>query len=444
MGRIVFFTAGIIFLSSFVHGQDSSIINSTLQWDLATTIAYAKQHNIQVNIQRLDQKLTEQDLSLSKAARFPNLSGSATQSLTHSSNTNPVVGGFQTQSKFAGNYSLNSSWSFYRGGYINYDIQSKQQQLQAANLNVSVTENEITLQITQAYLNILLAKESLVYVQDLVTTSKAQYEQGQIKYDAGSISKKDLLQLKAQAAGDEYNLVTAQNQYRQNILSLKQMLLLPTTTAFEPVVPDTLIVEKAIPSLLQAQNIALQNRPEIKYDQMQIDIAETELKKARTGYKPTLSVGGSISTGYSDNQSEQYFKQLNNNLFQRLGLTLAVPIFDNRIAKTNVERSKILIDEAKLTLDQTTTALNQQIEQAYLALSNSQGQYKAANVQLQANREAYNISLEQLKVGAISNVDLLVQRNLYIQSLQNYVQAKYNAILNMEIYEFYMGIPISL
>src|SRR6185369_12649469 len=205
MGRIVFFTAGIIFLSSSVNGQDSSIINSTLQWDLATTIAYAKQHNIQVNIQRLDQKLTEQDLWLSKAARFPNLSGSATQSLTHSSNTNPVVGGFQTQANLAGNYSLNSSWTFYRGGYVNYDIQSKQQQLQAANLNVEVTENDITLQITQAYLNILLAKENLLYVQDLVTTSKAQYEQGQIRYDTGAISKKDLLQLQAQAAGDEYN-----------------------------------------------------------------------------------------------------------------------------------------------------------------------------------------------------------------------------------------------
>ena len=88
---------------------------------LATTIAYAKQNNIQVNIIRLDEKLSEQDLWLARASKYPNLSGAATQSLTHSSNTNPVVGGFQTQSNLAGNYGLNSAWTIFRGGYLNYD-----------------------------------------------------------------------------------------------------------------------------------------------------------------------------------------------------------------------------------------------------------------------------------------------------------------------------------
>jgi len=424
--------------------EDSNIITSTIQWDLATAIDYAKQHNIQVNITRLDQRLSEQDLLLSRAARYPDLSGSATQSLTHSGNTNPVVGGFQTQSKLAGNYSLNSSLTLYRGGYLNYDIKSKALQLEAANLNVSVTQNDITLQITQAYLNILLAKETIVYQQDLVKTSQAQFDLGKTKYDHGSIAKKDLLQLEAQAASDQYNLVTAQNQYRQNILTLKQILQLPSTTGFEPLVRDTLLAQQAIPSLLEAQRIAIENRPEVQYNELQIQVAQTELQKARAGYKPTLSAGGSISTGYSDNQQEKYFSQVNNNLYQRLGLTLSIPILDNRVNKTNVERSKILIDQAKLTLDQTKTTLNQQVEQAYISVLNAHAQYTVADIQFKANREAYDISLEQLRLGAINTVDLLVQRNLYIQSLQNFIQAKYNSILNTKIYEFYMGQPITL
>jgi outer membrane protein len=443
-----YFLWNIFFLvlnaGKFLQAQDTSFITSTIQWDLATAIDYARQHNIQVNTIRLDEKLSEQDLLLSRAARYPNLSGSATQSITHSGNTNPVVGGFQTQAKIAGNYSINSAWTLYRGGYLNYDVRSKDLQLQAANLNVKVSENDISLQITQAYLNILLAKETIVYQQDLVKTSQAQYELGKTKYDAGSIAKKDLLQLEAQAASDQYNLVTAENQYRQNILTLKQILQLPTTTGFQPVVPDTLIAEQAIPSLSEAQYIALQNRPEIQYNELQIRVAETELQKARAGYKPTISVGGSVSTGYSDNQDTKYFTQVNNNLYQRLGATLSVPIFDNRINKTNAERSKILIEQARLTLEQTKTTLNQQIEQAYIAVMNAHAQYKAADVQLRSNREAYNISLEQLKLGAINTVDLLVQRNLYIQSLQNFTEAKYNAILNTKIYEFYMGQPITL
>jgi len=447
MGKKVFLPAGfaiVNFISSFLQAQDTSFTTSAIQWDLATTIAYAKKNNIQVNIIRLDEQLSEQDLLLARAARHPDLSGSATQSITHSKNTNPVVGGFQTQANLQGSYSLNSALTVYRGGYLNYDVRSKDLQLQAANLNVAVTENDITLQITQAYLNILLAKENIDYSDQVAKTSQAQYEQGKTRYNGGGISKKDLLQLEAQAAGDQYNLVTAQNQYRQNVLTLKQILQLPSTTAFQPVVPGTLIAEQAIPSLLQAQAIAIQNRPEIRYNELQMQVAETELQKARAGYKPTISVGGSVSTGYSDNQDVKYFNQINDNLFQRLAATLSIPIFDNRINKTNVVRSKILIEQARLTLEQTKTILNQEIEQAYISVLNAQAQYKSADVQLRANREAYNISGEQLRLGAINIVDLLVQRNLYVQSLQNFIQAKYNSILNIKIYEFYMGQPIAL
>jgi outer membrane protein len=447
MRKNFFLTAGFFVLniiSLLSRAQDTSFITSTVQWDLAATIAYAKQNNIQVNIIRLDEKLSEQDLLLARAARYPNLSGSATQSLTHSGNTNPVVGGFQTQSTLAGNYSLNSAWTVYRGGYLNYDVRSKNLQLQAANLNVAVTQNDITLQITQAYLNILLAKESIAYSQELAKASLAQYDQGKTRFNAGSISKKDLLQLEAQNASDQYNLVNAQNQYRQNVLTLKQILQLPATTDFRPVSPDTLMAQQAIPSLLEALRIAAQNRPEIRYNQLQIQIAESELQKARAGYKPSISLGGAISTGYSDNQDLKYFSQINNNLFQRLGVTLSVPIFDNRVNKTNVERSKILIDQARLVLEQTKTVLNQQIEQAYISVLNAQAQYKSADTEFQANREAYNISLEQLRLGAINTVDFLVQRNLYVQSLQNFMQAKYNSVLNTKIYEFYTGQPVTL
>ncbi|MFI5187078.1 MAG: TolC family protein [Chitinophagales bacterium] len=444
MKKNLFLYTGFIIISSTLKAQDTSFITSIVKWDLASTIEYAKQNNIQVNIIRLDERLGEQDLLLARASKYPNLSGTATQSFTHSGNTNPVVGGFQTQSSLAGNYSLSSSWTVYQGGYLNYNIKSKGLQVQAANLNVTVAQNDITLQITQAYLNILLAEENIVYSQELVKSSQAQYEQGKTRFDAGSISKKDLLQLQAQTAGDEYNLVSAQNQYRQNVLTLKQILQLPTTTDFQPIIPDTLIAQQAIPSLIQAQRIAMQNRPEIKYNELQIQVAEVEEQKARAGYKPSINIGGSISTGYSDNQSTKYFSQLNDNLYQRLGATLAVPIFNNRITKTNVERSKILIDQAKLTLEQTKTTLNQQIEQAYISVLNAQAQYRSADTEFQANREAYTISLEQLKLGAINTVDLLVQRNLYVQSLQNFIQAKYNSILNTKIYEFYMGQPITL
>jgi len=124
-------------------------------------------------------------------------------------------------------------------------------------------------------------------------------------------------------------------------------------------------------------------------------------------------------------------------------LTLAVPIFSNRVNKTNEAKAKIQIDQAKLSLQDTKMVLSQTVEQAYLNLQNTQEQYKAAEQQLTAAEEAYRIAVEQLKLGAVNIVDLQVQKNLYIQALQSFIQAKYSTILNRKIYEFYTGEPVT-
>jgi outer membrane protein len=413
------------------------------KWSLQQCLDYARQHNIQLNSLRLNQATSEQDLLQSRAARLPSLGGTVTQSFTNSKNTNPVVGGFQTQSSLASNYALSSSWVLYQGGYIRNDIREKNLLLQAANLDVLAAENDITLQITQAYLNILLAGENIVYVKDLVQTSQAQLEQGQQLYNAGSIARKDLVQLQAQQANDAYSLVVAQNAYRQNLLTLKQLLQLPTAFSFSIVQPDTLRPEKPVPSLETAQRTALETRPEVKNGELGVSIAQVELEKARAGYKPTLSLGGTLSTGFSDNQSASYWQQLDNNFYQRAGLTLGIPIFSNRVNKANEARAKIQIDQAKLSLQDTKTTLTQQVEQAYLNLQNAEEQYKAAEKQLVASEEGYRISVEQLKLGAVNITDLAVQKNLYVQALQAFIQAKYSAILNTKIYEFYIGEPVT-
>lgn len=443
MKKTIIFTGALLMACSLLQAQDTATAGLPDKWTLPQCIDYARQRNIQLNTMRLTRQSSEQDVQLSKAAKWPNLSGSVSQSVTNAKNANPVIGGFQTQSSLASNYSLSSNWTLYRGGYLNSDIKEKTLLLQVANLNVEQAANDITLQITQAYLNILLAKESIVYTKDLLQTSQAQLQQGHQRFDAGSIPRKDLVQLEAQLANDQYSLVTVENTHRQNLLVLKQLLQLPSGYDFNIAAPDTLITEKPAPTLDEAQRIALQSRPEVKSGELNVQVAETGLAKAKAGYKPTVSLGASLSSGFSDNQSDSYVRQLDNNFYQRAGLTLGIPIFSNRTNKTNEAKAKIQIDQAKLSLQDTKTVLSQAVEQAYIDLMNAQGQYKAAEKQLEANEESYRITTEQLKLGAANMVDLLQQKNLYVQALQTYIQAKYNVILSNRIYEFYMGEPLA-
>ncbi|MBC9933844.1 TolC family protein [Chitinophaga qingshengii] len=423
--------------------QDSTQSTLPAIWSLQDCLDYAMKNNIQLNSLRLSRMSSEQNLLLSKAARLPNLTGSASMNLT-GRKTLTAGGNMPYEGALSGNYAVNSGVTLYQGGYLNYDIKQKGLLTQVADLNVAQEINNITILITQAYLNILLARENIVYVRDLVTTSTAQVQQAQQRYDVGSIALKDLASLQSQLAADRYNLVTAENQSRLNKLTLKQLLQLPGAYDFDIFSPDTLVSSHLVVPLQDAQDTALANRPEIKSAELGVNVSSLDLAKARAGFWPTLTAGGALGSSYLKDPGANFFKQLDNNFYQQIGLTLSVPIFTRRANKTNVELSKIEVDQSKLTLKDTRTNLSQTVEQAYINVLNAQGQYDASVEQLRYASESYRIATEQLKVGVANMVDFLQQKNLYVQAFQAYIQAKYNAALTIRIYDFYRGVPVKL
>lgn len=441
MCRILYLSTFLLLLTGIATAQDNAQLPA--KWTLEDCINYAKENNIQINTLKLSSDAAKLDWQQSKNNRLPNVNGTISQSLVNSNNADPVIGGFQTQANFSSNYGINSSMTIYNGGYLNNDIRSKSLSLESANLTVQETTNNITLSITQAFLNILLAKENITYLKQVLSTSDAQLKQSQQRFDAGSISKKDLLQFQSQLASDNYNLVTANNNYQTNIVNLKQLLQLPASYQMEVAEPASVEPQQAVVSLNEAMSAAQEIRPEVKNSEVGVSIAETELAKTKAGRLPTVSLGANLSSGFSDNRDAKYFSQLNNNFYQSLGATIAVPIFSRKLNKTNIAKSKIAIEQAKLDLLNTKTVLNQQVEQAYINLRNAQAQFVAAQTQLKAAEESYHITDEQLKLGAVNAVDVMTQRNTYVQALQSFVQAKYSAVLYNKIYDFYTGKPVT-
>jgi len=221
------------------------------------------------------------------------------------------------------------------------------------------------------------------------------------------------------------------------------LLQLPSEVPFQALEPDTLIAKNAVTALTATQQEALSIRPEIKLSDKQVDIARTDLQLARSNYLPVLQGTGSIGASHSGGDPG-VFQQLDNAFYQQIGLTLSVPIFTRRAARTSVEKARIQVEQTELNRKNTRNNLELTIEQAYVAVENAQGQYDASVEQVQYTKEAYRIAGEQLKVGAITTVDYLIQRNLYTQAYQQYIQAKYNAALTIRIYDFYRGVPVKL
>jgi outer membrane protein len=435
----------VLLFSCFnIYAQDSTLVGKTLQWDLVKCIDYAKKNNIQINSIRLNQQTSQQQYLLAKAARLPNLSASASETFAHGNNVTSYNGSLGSRYTSQGSYGVNSNVTLYNGNAMPNTILQANLAVQQSNYAIIQQENDITLQITQAYLAILLDKENIIYDTDLVNTSAAQTKLEQQRYNVGSVARKDLIQLQAQQAADQYTLVNQQNTERGDLLTLKQLLLLPTDTHFDVFKPDSIAPNDTTASpLREAEDIALKNRPEVKNSELGVQIAQYGVKIARSGYLPSLVAGAGLSSGYL-NGSPSFFSQLNTNFYQDIGLTLSIPIFTKRVVKTQVEEAKINVDQANLTLSDTRIVLSQTIERAYLNFQNAKSQYDAAEVEYKYNQESYRIANEQLKVGVASIVDFLLQKNLFIQSQQAFVQAKYNVLLTLKIYDFYKGIPIKL
>lgn len=405
-------------------------------WSLKECLRYAQDNNITINNLRLTRSSTDQDLISSKAALLPNLNASVSQNATHYG-VSQTAGSNKIST--SGSVGVNSSLTLFNGGALRADIDQKKLNRNVADLDVAEANNTLYMQIIEAYNNILLDKETINYAQDLVETSRAQTDQMRQQYQAGAVAKKDLIQLEAQLANDQYTLTNAQNAERQDKITLKQLLQLPVNTTFDVIRSDTAFNLAAIPSLNQVLEEALANRPEVKNSVLNTESAQLDLKKAKAGYLPVISLNGGLGTNYGNGGATNTFTQFNDNFYQSVGITATIPLFSRKVNQTNVAKSTIAIKQAELNLLNTKTILSQEVEQAYINTQNAYSQFNASTKQLSFNKEAYRIAGEELKVGSANTVEYIQQKNLYIQALQAYTQAKYNARLSLNIFKFYKG-----
>lgn len=410
------------------------------QWDLNRCLEYALDNNIQLNKSRLAYTTAEANVLQAKGQRLPNLNASVTQSGDNRRGENAEGWDFS----YGGSASINSGITLYSGGAINADISRSNLAKEAALLTVDITEMDISMSVVQAYLNVLYAYENLKYYKEVSGLSLKQLERTQRLLEAGSVSRRDLIDMEAQLASDNYSVVTATNTLTQRTTDLKQLLEIPVEEEFEVFVPqeEVSVIMEPLSDRMDVFEATLRNRPDVQYSALQKDIAEMDLRSARAAYLPTLSASASMGTDYRDLSSYSYGSQLSDNWNQRISLSLSIPIFNRLSTKSNVARSKINIEQADLTLTNTRNKLLQEVERIYEETYAGQQRYLAAMAQKKASEESYNLAIEQYNLGMLNSIELLQTRNNWLNANRELIQARYNSLLYKKILDYYMGVPL--
>lgn len=254
----------------------------------------------------------------------------------------------------------------------------------------------------------------------------------------------DYTDAQSQAATNKYNLITAKNNYQQQLLVLKQLLELPPEQSFEIDTIKNYTESLLIQDKLEIYQKALEVLPEIEATEVGVDISKKDLEIAKGGFLPSLSLTGSLGSGYTDVQDMNFSDQLDFNFNQRIGLSLSIPIFNRNQTKTQVENAKINIRKAELQLETTKKELYQKIETAWQNAISSQEQLLASKSARDAAEESYKLAQKKYELNALSTTDLVVSQNTYTNAEINYLQAKYLNILYSQLLQFYQGNPIKI
>lgn len=444
-------------LKAFMKGRIATSISTLLlltapciqaqerpaQWDLTTCINYAMEQNIQIRKSKIALEESLIDTKTAQAALFPSLSFSTSQNLVNKPLNN--VAGISKNS-YSGNYGLNSSWTLYNGGKREKTIEQQKLQNRIQELSINKSRNDIKISITECYLQILYAYESVKINKSTVEVSRAQRDRADELLKAGSIAQSDYAQLESQYSTDKYQLVTAEATLKDYKLQLKQLLELDGADEMDLVLPelqDTTVLTP-LPDKLDVYREALALMPEIQSSKLAMDVSKINIAIAKAGYMPTLSASAGIGTSHSSGTDYTFGEQIKNGWSNSLGLTLSVPIFNNRETKSAVQKAKLASQDSGLDNLNEQKTLFKTIENIYLDALSSQNRFVAATENLKSTQTSYDLIQEQFNLGMKNTVELLTEKNNLLSAHQEVLQAKYMAILNSLLLNFYRGTEISL
>ncbi|CDD82004.1 tolC family type I secretion outer membrane protein [Bacteroides sp. CAG:462] len=422
-------------------------------WTLNDCIRYALEQNIQLQQNRLSLEESKVDVKTAKAALFPSLSFSTGHNMTNRpyQETSSMVSGTEiisssNKTSYTGSYGLNAQWTVWNGGQRLNTIKQQKLNKETAELTVNEQENTLQEEITKLYVQILYADESVRINEGTLELSKAQYERGKELLAAGDISKSELAQLESQVSNDNYQLVTAQTSLENYKLQLKQLLELDGDREFTLAIPelDETNVLSPLPAKADIYNTALALRPEIQSSRLNIQSADLSISMAKAGYLPNVSLTAGIGTNHTTGSDFTFSEQVKRGWNNSIGLSVSLPIFSNRETKSAVEKAKIQRESRQLDLTNAQKELYRTIETMWLDASSAQQQFVAADAKLKSSQSSYELVNEQFKLGMKNTVELLTEKNNLMSAQQERVQAKYMAILNRVLLEFYAGNQIEI
>ena len=450
-------------------------------WSQANCIQYAMENNIQIKQSVLNTEYNENLLKQSRLSQIPNLNASGNYSYSWGRALDETTYTFEDDVQINSiSLAISSSANLFNGLRVRNTIIQNELNLMASYQDVEKIKNDISLNIAAAYLSIMFNKELLAVTKNQLDITGQQVERTGKMVDAGKLAKGNYLELEAQYASEELNLVNAENQLAISLLNLQQMLDLPIDTSFDVEIPELADPDEdpILINALEVYRIAETTMPEIKGSELRMESSEQGLKIATAGRSPQLYVSANFNSGYSDIREQvvdrmedqripigetaggeavftypqdiplyggyPFFDQIRDNTAAGVGLGLSIPIFNGWQVNGNIANARLALENAQLELQSEKLRLYASINQAYADAIAALKKFVASEQALVSMEESFKYTEKKFEVGLVNTVDYNISKIQLTRTQSDLLQAKYDFIFRIKILNFYKGEPITL
>lgn len=420
-------------------------------WSLDRCIARALEHNIAIKQSELSAEGKRIALSGAKWAYAPDVSLSSSYNLstgrvldetTYQFVENQTVGGNST--------SVGASITLFGGMRNMHSLKRARLDLRASLLDAEKTRNDIRLNVTALYLEILCAEENIQSAEQIVETLRLQAEKTAKLVEARKVTAADLLQIESELANAQNNFLTTHNAYDIARLNICQLLEIEDYAAFRTNRPEQEIAYFSIqPELVMA---AAGSLPEIESARTGVDIARRDLSIARAGYYPTLSLSAGYGSSYSDARQKMFqnedgtyrfenysfFEQYRDNSSSYVSLALNIPLFGRLTTRHNVQTRKLAIRQAEYALEATEKQVRKEVTQAQIDARTAWEKYLSSQKFVASAEEAARQMERKYNLGAATVLDYNTTLDTLVQARAQLLQAKYEYLFKTEIIRFYL------
>lgn len=417
------------------------------KWSLQECVDYALENNITI-LQGKNAILTnEQNVDAANGQFLPSVSGFVGHTLSLG-NRELFPGQFVDRTDNSTNASISLSQTVFNGFRLTNLYKQSQLNLETSKLELNRIKDDISLNVVNAYLNVLFNIENLEIAQAQYDFSKKQLDQVRKLVKAGVQPQANVYDAEATLSSDLQNVTVAENNYELALLSLSQLLQIPYE-GFEVEVIELdnpsseLMYNNASPIV----SYALDNRYEIKVAQKNIENSALNIEVSKSGYLPSVTFnygfGSNVFFTNLIDTEDSFFNQLNNQKGHRFSLNVSVPIFSQFQNKTNVAKAKIQEENAQLNLKQAKLDVESNVQRAFADAKAALRAYEAAKSSLESQQIAFQNSQERYDIGAMNAFDLEQSRLRLVNAESSLINAKYDFIFKTKVLDFYLGKPIT-